>query len=581
MIWIRATGALVPAVLWAGHLWPVRDARIPLTFTLATPSVVGGNGVAATITLGVAAPTGGTIVTVTNPLGTTVQAGVHQSGIIQSQGSTKITVDPGARMVVFNILAAGVAATSVATLTATSGTDEAAVALVINPAAPRTVIVTPAVITGGQPASVTILLDGAAPGAGVDIPLTTLAQNPAQIGDGSVRLVSPAFGASVPATVHFTPGASSITVPIPTTAVAFDQKLSITAAFGAGSATASLTIKPPVVAAVQLAPATVVLGNGTTGTVSLNGPAPANGFNIGLSSTNASATVPLNVTVPAGASSVTFPIATGVPNTRAGSGGSSAGSGATLSVVIGAGPIGRASPGSFTDGTSNTVLIGETPHPVASATLTILPVVVLQSTGVAPSFVNGGDPITLSITLTTGPIAIQSGSGSVAFGSATSAIAGTAKITVDQPALVQLPTTVTIPSGSGVVTVKGAASAVTADATVTISTTFGEKTTSTTLLVKAPVLALESFSARPTTVTGGNNLLASFKLFSSITSATVVTLSTDRPDLIQLPASVTVPVALVPTPFTFKTQAVSVQTTATITAVAGTQKVATTISIVP
>jgi hypothetical protein len=117
---------------------------------------------------------------------------------------------------------------------------------------------------------------------------------------------------------------------------------------------------------------------------------------------------------------------------------------------------------------------------------------------------------------------------------------------VDQPALVQLPTTVTIPSGSGVVTVKGATSVATADANITISTTFGEKTTSTTLLVKAPVLALESFSARPTTVTGGNNLIASLKLFSSITSATVVTLSTDRPDLIQVPASVTVPVALVP-----------------------------------
>jgi hypothetical protein len=66
-----------------------------------------------------------------------------------------------------------------------------------------------------------------------------------------------------------------------------------------------------------------------------------------------------------------------------------------------------------------------------------------------------------------------------------------------------------------------------------------------------------------------------------MTSAQIVTLSTDRPDVIQLPPTVTVPVSQVPTPFTFKTTPVTAQTTATITATAGGQRIPIAITIVP
>jgi hypothetical protein len=573
MTWIRALGTIAPTFL--SLAWfdaPTAPPRIPLTMTLAASSVVGGISTTATITLATVAPTGGTVVTVTNPIGTTVQAGANQVGTIQTQGSTKVNIAAGQRQVTINILTFGVATTSVATLTAISGTDEAAAALVINPASPRSLILAQTSVTGGQSASVTVVLDGAAPaGTGVTIPLSVVAQvaQNGTFGDGSVRLVS-ASPASVPATIHFPPGASSAIAQVTTTAVVQDQSVTIRATLGAATASGTLVIKAPVVVGLTLAAPIVMVGSGTTGTVALNGPAPANGKTVGLSANNLSAAVPRAVAVPAGATTASFPVTTSAQSTTGG----------VVSVVIAASGSQTTSLTSITDGTSNTIQLGET-RPPASATLTVLPAVVLQSTSVAPATVTGGDPMTLSLTTNTGAITVLSGSKTITFGGAAPIVAGTATIAVDQPALVQLPSSVTIPSGGGVITVKGTTSAAAADATVTIKTVFGATTTTSTLLIKAPVSALASFTARPTTVTGGNNLIVSFTLSPAISSATVVTLSTDRPDLIQVPSSVTVPVSVVPMPLTFKTQPVTAQTTATITATAGAQRLPVTITLVP
>jgi hypothetical protein len=573
MTWIRALGTIAPTFL--SLAWfdaPTAPIRIPLTMTLAASSVVGGNGTTATITLGTVAPTGGTVVTVTNPIGTTVQAGANQVGIIQTQGSTKVNIAAGQRQVTVNVLTVGVATTSVATLTAISGTDEAAAALVINPASPRSMILAQTSVTGGQSASVTVILDGAAPaGTGVTIPLSVVAQGiqNGTLGDGSVRLIGTS-PATVPATIHFPPGASAASAPVTTTAVVRDQSVAIHATLGAATASATLVIKAPVVIALTLGQPSVVLGSGTTGTVALNGPAPANGMTVVLSTNSLSAAVPRAVAVPAGATTAGFPVSTSAQSANAG----------VLTVVITA-ALGQTTNVTFIpDGTSNTIQLGEA-RPAAWATLTILPAVVLQSTSVVPTIVTGGDPITLSLATNNGAITIQSGSKSVTFGGAAPVVAGSATISVDQPALVQLPSSVTIPSGGGVITVQGTTSVPAADANVTIKTAFGATTMTSTLLIKAPVPALASFTARPTTVTGGNNLIVSFKLSPAISTATVVTLSTDRPDLIQVPSSVTVPVSAVPTPLTFKTQPVTAQSTATITATAGTQRLPLTITVVP
>lgn len=67
----------------------------------------------------------------------------------------------------------------------------------------------------------------------------------------------------------------------------------------------------PSLAALAVAPSSVVGGQGATGTVTLSGPAPAGGSVVSLASGDtAAATVPATVTVPAGSSSAKFAIAT-------------------------------------------------------------------------------------------------------------------------------------------------------------------------------------------------------------------------------------------------------------------------------
>jgi len=68
---------------------------------------------------------------------------------------------------------------------------------------------------------------------------------------------------------------------------------------------------PLALASVNLNPAVVAGGNSSTGTVSLNGPAPTGGTMVGLSSSNtALATVPASVTVLAGNNTATFTVMT-------------------------------------------------------------------------------------------------------------------------------------------------------------------------------------------------------------------------------------------------------------------------------
>ena len=128
---------------------------------------------------------------------------------------------------------------------------------------------------------------------------------------------------------------------------------------------------------------------------------------------------------------------------------------------------------------------------------------------------------------------------------------------------------------------KGTTTLPLSDATVTISTTFRGKTIPTVVQVKVPPPPLELFVLRPTNVKGGTNVIASLKLPSSATSSRTVTLSTDHPELIALPPTITVPVSSVATPFTFTTQPTTTQTIATVTATVGAQQLSVRLTIVP
>lgn len=67
---------------------------------------------------------------------------------------------------------------------------------------------------------------------------------------------------------------------------------------------------PSSLSSVTLSPSTVTGGSTATGTVRLSAAAPSGGFAVALSSSSGTATVPASVTVPAGATTATFPITT-------------------------------------------------------------------------------------------------------------------------------------------------------------------------------------------------------------------------------------------------------------------------------
>ncbi len=154
--------------------------------------------------------------------------------------------------------------------------------------------VVPAKTTGGYSTAGTIYLLGQAQAGG--FPVTVTSSDPAA---ANTTVVVPA-------------GATSYKFSEATSAVAAVTTLTLTASDGTYSDAASLTLTPPIPSRLVFAPSSVVGGNSTIATVSLN-VAPIVNTTVTLQlNTNASviASIPSSVVVAAGTTSVSFPILT-------------------------------------------------------------------------------------------------------------------------------------------------------------------------------------------------------------------------------------------------------------------------------
>jgi hypothetical protein len=250
------------------------------------------------------------------------------------------------------------------------------------------------------------------------------------------------------------------------------------------------------------------------------------------------------------------------------------------SVKITAGVTTQSSDGSvrnISDGTSNTISMGDgsvrsiASSLAATAILSITPTPPPFTIAVQPSQVTGGGQV--AITLTVQQTAVATTSNSIA-------------LACDHPELLPLPASV--PIGSGTTLSAGPQTSVVnattnfagADQSVTITATgFSSSAAATVLIRQTPPIA--SFTLRPTTVTGGLNVIAQLMLTNGAASPVTVNLTTDHPELISVPATVTVAPSQVPTPFTFHTSATTVRTTVRITASAGTQSIPVTVDVIP
>jgi len=157
------------------------------------------------------------------------------------------------------------------------------------------VTVNPTSVTGGTSSAGTVTLTGPAPAAGFTV---TLASDNAAATPSTTSLTIPS-------------GSSSGTFTVNTTTVAASTTAHITASNGATNVQATLTITPvATLTAVSVNPTSVVGGNSSTGTLTLNNPAPTGGAVVSLSSDSTSAVVPTTATVAAGSTSGTFTITT-------------------------------------------------------------------------------------------------------------------------------------------------------------------------------------------------------------------------------------------------------------------------------
>jgi len=188
------------------------------------------------------------------------------------------------------------------------------------PAALNGVSVSPSTVTGGQSTTGTVSLTGAAPATGAVVSLASA--NPA---------------ASVPSSVAVPANASSANFVVNTSTVSSTTIGNITATYAGVNKSATLTVNAPAPATLSsltLNPTTVVGGSSSVGTVTLN-KATSTPLVVTLTSNKpAKAIVPGNVTVPAGASSVTFNIATASTNKKINAGLTASYSGVTKTATL-------------------------------------------------------------------------------------------------------------------------------------------------------------------------------------------------------------------------------------------------------
>jgi RHS repeat-associated protein len=251
------------------------------TFTLSPATLYPNQSAAGTVTLGGPAPAGGAVVELTS----------SSTSIVVP---ATVSVGEGSTTAVFGITQFGTpAAGTTVAITAKYGfTRQATVSIGVAPAL-ASMALNPTEVMGGQQAEGTIVLEGPAPAGGAVI-----------------RIDISAGAASAPTTVSIPEGAATGSFAITTSAVASAQNLAISAVYG-NTLISHLNVRPPAIASFTLEPAAVMGGRPTAGLVTLEGPAPAGGATVALTSSNPSiATVSPSVIVAAGQTTQMFTIAT-------------------------------------------------------------------------------------------------------------------------------------------------------------------------------------------------------------------------------------------------------------------------------
>jgi len=486
------------------------------SLTLNPTSIQGGNSATGTLTLSEPASVGGTVISLSSSDPT-------------ASVPAAVTVAAGATVATFTVSTVGVYIPTLVTITAGSGNASQSATLTITPATLVSISLNPATVVSGNSSSSVVGLSGVAPNGGVvealassstdaSVPTSVLVPSgqssvkfsvsttsstvsgsavisaslgstsrsatltitpsagianltlnpsaveggnastatlvlspPAPVGGAVVDITSSDPSTTVPAKLAIAAGATTASFTVKTIAVDTQRVVTITVGNANGSQSAFLTVSPASLVSVTLNPATVVAGSSSQGLVTLSGPTGPSGFVTSLSTSSSEITVPASVTVPSGQSSVTFSVGT-IP---------------TLVSNIG----------------TVTATIGTVSK---SATLSITPAAEgVLSVMVSPTTVAGGSSATGLVTLI-GP----AGAGGVVV-----------SLTCQQPSLVSVPATCTIPAGASSITFTITTSKSPSDYSALISATLGSSSQGAYLSVTG--YHVSNLTLSPSTVTAG------------------------------------------------------------------------------
>ena len=287
-------------------LTPASFGQTVSSLTLSPSSVTGNATSIGTVTLSAAAPVNGAVVTLTR--------GFNQNGFSPMASASfpaSITIPEGAISGQFtvtttaqyqsNIRSPGVPEAIV--VASYGGSSQSATLLVYTVPYPtlNSVSVSPGTVIGGSSSTGTVT--------------TSTVQGSAI----SVSLSSDNSAVIVPSSVSLATGTSTATFPVTTTSVTSAVTATITATYVTTTfvgtttvVTTAMTVVLPTLTGISVSPSSVTGGASSTGTVMLDGPAPAGGVAVALSSSNAAAVVPASgfILIPAGATSSTFTVST-------------------------------------------------------------------------------------------------------------------------------------------------------------------------------------------------------------------------------------------------------------------------------
>ena len=331
------------------------------------------------------------------------------------------------------------------------------------------VSVSPSSVAGGVASTGTVRLASVAPSGGHVISLSS----------------SNTAAATVPSSVTIAAGKNTATFSIKTFPTTSNKITSIYATLGSVTKSVVLTVTPAKLSSLAISPTTIINERTGVATVKISGPAPTGGIEIGLSSNNAAASVPVSVSIPSGATSKTFSITAGTPSAK-------------TSVAITA-TLGSA---------SKTAAISVTPLLLSSYTI--------------GSTIVGGKTLTGTVTL-----------------NGTAPTAGASVVLSSDNAAGTVPASVLVKSGASSATFNLITKQVTSPATVNVTATFNgiSKSTATTV----SVITITSMTLAPTSLTGGLSSTGSITISGPApVGGAVIALTSANPDVISVPTSVSI-----------------------------------------